>query len=175
MYCTFPMALYIILQYNIALQNELVFRVCLGKRRVDAISIMPTSMIERPKMTCAMYQALKRHIMNERNKKKQGIVSLILSQCLHRIFKLVCVFICLLLATTSLAFDQTASYIFEWLQLMSQLNSYTEDGVNALSVWLIFQPDVTDGKLILQPITARELCEISTCDVIGHLVNCPVG
>ncbi|KAK2179151.1 hypothetical protein NP493_509g01003 [Ridgeia piscesae] len=32
---------------------------------------MPTSMIERPKMTCSMYQALKRHIMNERNKKKQ--------------------------------------------------------------------------------------------------------
>lgn len=29
-------------------------------------------MIERPKMTRTMYQALKRHIMKEREKKKQG-------------------------------------------------------------------------------------------------------
>ncbi|KAI0216163.1 hypothetical protein LSAT2_031801 [Lamellibrachia satsuma] len=32
---------------------------------------MPTSMIERSPMTCTMYQTLKKHIMNERNKKKQ--------------------------------------------------------------------------------------------------------
>ena len=29
-------------------------------------------MIERPKMTRSMYQALKRHILHEREKKKQG-------------------------------------------------------------------------------------------------------
>ena len=33
---------------------------------------MPAIMIERPKMTRTMYQALKRHIMKERERKKQG-------------------------------------------------------------------------------------------------------
>ena len=33
---------------------------------------MPGIMIERPKMTRTMYQALKRHIMKERERKKQG-------------------------------------------------------------------------------------------------------
>ena len=33
---------------------------------------MPGCLIERPKMTRTMYQALKRHIMKEREKKKQG-------------------------------------------------------------------------------------------------------
>ena len=33
-------------------------------------------MIERPKMTRPMYQALKRHIMRERERKKQGKVIL---------------------------------------------------------------------------------------------------
>ena len=31
------------------------------------------ALIERPKMTKAMYQALKKHIVKEREKKKQGI------------------------------------------------------------------------------------------------------
>ena len=33
---------------------------------------MPSNVIERPKMTKATYQALKRHIMHERERKKQG-------------------------------------------------------------------------------------------------------
>ena len=35
-------------------------------------SIMPGIMIERPKMTRVMYQSLKRHIMKEREKIRQG-------------------------------------------------------------------------------------------------------
>lgn len=34
---------------------------------------MPGALIDRPKMTKTMYQALKRHIMKERERKKQGI------------------------------------------------------------------------------------------------------
>ena len=34
--------------------------------------MMPGIMIERPKMTKVMYQSLKRHIMREREKIKQG-------------------------------------------------------------------------------------------------------
>lgn len=33
---------------------------------------MPGTVLERPKLTKAMYQALKKHIMKEREKKKQG-------------------------------------------------------------------------------------------------------
>ena len=33
---------------------------------------MPGITIERPKMTRVMYQALKRHIMRDRERKKQG-------------------------------------------------------------------------------------------------------
>lgn len=35
---------------------------------------MPGALIDRPKMTKTMYQALKRHIMKERERKKQGIL-----------------------------------------------------------------------------------------------------
>lgn len=34
---------------------------------------MPGLTIERPKMTRTMYQALKKHIMKERERKKQGM------------------------------------------------------------------------------------------------------
>ena len=33
---------------------------------------MPGTVLERPKLTKAMYGALKKHIMKEREKKKQG-------------------------------------------------------------------------------------------------------
>ena len=129
--------------YNIALQHLLVFRVCLGKWGVVAASIMPTSMIERPKMTCSMYQALKRHIMNERNKKKQGIFSLnfvnvyivylcsSVNVCSNRIHACACVFI----INRSLAFDQTAPYHFKVTTVGVTIEQIIENGIlNALSV-----------------------------------------
>ena len=36
---------------------------------------MPGAVLESPKLTKTMYQALKKHIMKEREKKKQGIVT----------------------------------------------------------------------------------------------------
>ena len=36
---------------------------------------MPSAVIDRPKITRAMYQSLKRYILREREKKKQGIYS----------------------------------------------------------------------------------------------------
>ena len=42
---------------------------------------MPGAVLERPKLTKAMYQALKKHIMKEREKKKQGINDLKFLHC----------------------------------------------------------------------------------------------
>lgn len=44
---------------------------------------MPGALIDRPKMTKTMYQALKRHIMKERERKKQGIVCLQMERWWH--------------------------------------------------------------------------------------------
>lgn len=44
---------------------------------------MPGALIDRPKMTKTMYQALKRHIMKERERKKQGIVCLQMERRKH--------------------------------------------------------------------------------------------
>lgn len=44
---------------------------------------MPGALIDRPKMTKTMYQALKRHIMKERERKKQGIVCLQMERRRH--------------------------------------------------------------------------------------------
>ena len=39
------------------------------------LTAMPALIMERPKMTRAVYESLKRHIMKEREKKKQGKIT----------------------------------------------------------------------------------------------------